>query len=198
LNEKPRRHFYTPLAQEPRLFDMTLQVQTAGDSRRIADLIRGQVRELDPNLPIYAVTTLQVQIDDSLTGERLMTWLSSAFGILATLLAALGLSGVVAFSVARRTQEIGIRVALGARRTDVLRLILTQTALPVVLGLAVGLASAFALSRLLTGMLYEVRPSDPLTYAAASLLLGGVAALAAYWPARRAAKVDPAMALRFE
>lgn len=198
LNEKPRRHFYTPLAQEPRLFDMTLQVRTAGDSRRIADLIRSQVRELDPNLPIYAVTTLQVQIDDSLTGERLMTWLSSAFGILATLLAALGLSGVVAFSVARRTQEIGIRVALGARRSDILRLILTQTALPVVLGLAVGLASAFALSRVLTGMLYEVRPSDPLTYAAASLLLGGVAALAAYWPARRAAKVDPAMALRFE
>lgn len=87
--------------------------------------------------------------------------------------------------------------SLGARRCDILRLILTQTALPVVLGLAVGLASSFARSRLLTGMLYEVRPSDPLTYAAASLLLAGVAALAAYWPARRAAKVDPAMALRF-
>ena len=198
LNEKPRRHFYTPLAQEPRLFDMTLQVRTAGDSRQIADLIRGQVRELDPNLPMYATTTLQVQIDDSLTSERLMTWLSSAFGILATLLAALGLSGVVAFSVARRTQEIGIRVALGARRSDILRLILSQTTLPVVLGLAVGLASAFALSRLLGGMLYEVQPSDPLTYCAASLLLGGVAALAAYWPARRAARVDPVMALRFE
>lgn len=198
LNEKPRRHFYTALGQEPRLFDMTLQVQTTGDSRRIADLIRGQVRELDPNLPIYATTTLQVQIDDSLTGERLTTWLSSAFGILATLLAALGLSGVVAFSVVRRTQEIGIRVALGARRSDILRLIISQTALPVFLGLAVGLASALALSRLLAGMLYEVRPSDPLTYAGASLLLGGVAALAAYWPARRATKVDPAAALHFE
>ena len=198
LNEKPRRHFYAPLAQEPRLFDMTLQVRTTGDSRRIADLVRDQVRELDPNLPIYATTTLQVQIDDSLTGERLTTWLSSAFGILATLLAALGLSGVVAFSVARRTQEIGIRVALGARRNDILRLILTQTAPPVVLGLAVGLATAFALSRLLSGMLYEVRPSDPLTYAMASLLLGGVAALSAYWPARRAANIDPLTALRHE
>lgn len=198
LNEKPRRHFYTPLAQEPRLFDMTLQVRTAGDSRRIADLIRAQVWELDPNLPIYAATTLQIQIDDSLTGERLMTWLSSAFGILATLLAALGLSGVVAFSVARRTQEIGIRVVLGSRRSDILRLILSQTALPVLLGLAVGLASAFALSRLLAGMLYEVRPSDPLTYAAASMLLGAVATIAAYLPARRAAKVDPAVALRCE
>src|SRR5215831_19141161 len=198
LNEKPRRHFYAALAQAPRLFDMTLQVRTTGDPRRIADLIRGQVRELDPNLPIYAATTLQVQIDDSLTGERLTTWLSSAFGILATLLAALGLSGVVAFSVARRTQEVGVRVALGARPSDILRLILSQTALPVLLGLAVGLAGAFAVSRLLTGMLYEVRPSDPLTYAAASLLLGGVAALAAYWPARRAAKIDPVTALRFE
>jgi len=198
LNEKPRRHFYTALAQEPRLFDMTLQVRTTADPRRIADLVRGQVRELDPNLPIYATTTLQVQIDDSLTGERLTTWLSSAFGILATLLAALGLSGVVAFSVARRTQEVGVRVALGARPSDILRLILNQTALPVLLGLAVGLAGAFAVSRLLTGMLYEVRPSDPLTYAAASLLLGGVAALAAYWPARRAAKIDPVTALRFE
>jgi predicted permease len=198
LNEKPRRHFYTPLAQEPRLFDMTVQVRSGGDARRVGDLVRAQVRELDPNLPIYAATTLEVQIDDSLTSERLLTWLSSAFGILATLLAALGLSGVVAFSVARRTQEIGIRIALGAGRSDILRLILSQTALPVGLGLAVGLASAFALSRLLSGMLYEVRPTDPLSYAAASLLLGGVAALAAYLPARRAAKVDPAVALRYE
>src|SRR5215469_2394778 len=198
LNEKPRRHFYTSLAQEPRLFDMTLQVRTAGDSRGITDLIRSQVRELDPNLPIYAATTLEVQIDDSLTEERLLTWLSSAFGILATLLAALGLSGVVAFSVARRTQEIGIRVALGARRGDILRLILSQTALPVGLGLAVGIAGAFALSRLLTGMLYEVRPTDPRIYFAAASLLGLVAAFAAYSPARRAARIDPSVALRYE
>jgi putative ABC transport system permease protein len=198
LNEKPRRHFYTPLAQEPRLFDMTLQVRTKDDTRRVADLIRGQVRELDPNLPIYAATTLQIQIDDSLTGERLMTCLSGAFGMLATLLAALGLSGVVAFSVARRTQEIGIRVALGARRGDILRMILSQTALPVGLGLVVGLVGAFALSHVFVGMLYEIRPTDPLTYAAASLLLGGVAGLAAYLPARRASRVDPMTALRYE
>ena len=198
LNEKPRRHFYTALAQQPRLFDITLQVRTADDSRWIADLIRAQVRELDPNLPIYAATTLEVQIDDSLTEERLLTWLSSAFGILATLLAALGLSGVVAFSVARRTREIGIRVALGARRGDILRLILSQTALPVGFGLTVGLGCAFALSHLLTGMLYEVRPSDPRIYVAAASLLGGVAALAAYLPARRAARVDPSVALRYE
>jgi predicted permease len=198
LNEKPRRHFYAALAQAPRLFDMTLQVRTTGDPRRVADLIRAQLRELDPNLPIYAATTLEIQIDDSLTGERLLTWLSSLFGILATLLAAIGLSGVVAFSVARRTREIGIRVALGARRSDILRLILSQTALPVGVGLAVGLAGAFGLSRLLGGMLYEVRSTDPLSYVSASLLLGGVAALAAYLPARRATKVDPVVALRYE
>lgn len=198
LNEKPRRHFYTALAQEPRLFDMTLQVRTSGDPRRVGDLIRAQVRELDSNLPIYAATTLEVQIDDSLTEERLLTWLSSLFGILATLLAAIGLSGVVAFSVARRTREIGIRAALGARRSDILRLVLSQTALPVGLGLAVGLAGAFGLSRLLGGMLYEVGSTDPLSYVAAGLLLGGVAALAAYLPARRATKVDPVVALRYE
>jgi predicted lysophospholipase L1 biosynthesis ABC-type transport system permease subunit len=198
LNEKPRRHFYAALAQAPRLFDMTLQVRTTGDPRRVADLIRAQLRELDPNLPIYAATTLEIQIDDSLTGERLLTWLSSLFGILATLLAAIGLSGVVAFSVARRTREIGIRVALGARRSDILRLVLSQTALPVGFGLAVGLAGAFGLSRLLGGMLYDVGSTDPLSYAAASLLLGGVAGLAAYIPARRAIKVDPVVALRYE
>jgi predicted permease len=198
LDEKPRRHFYAPLAQAPRLFDMTLQVRTNDDARRIADAIRAQIRELDPNLPIYATTTLEIQIEDSITGERLLMWLSSAFGILATLLAALGLSGVVAFSVARRTQEIGIRLALGAGRGDILRLILSQTSLPVGLGLVVGLAGALALSHLLVGMLYEVWPSDPLTYTAATLLLGGVAALAAYLPARRAAQVAPSVALRHE
>ena len=198
LHEKPRRHFYTALSQEPRLFDMTLQVRTADDSRRIADVIRNQVHELDPNLPIYATTTLEIQINDSIAGERLLTWLSSAFGILATLLAALGLSGVVAFSVARRTREIGILMALGAGRGDILRLILNQTGPPVGLGLVVGLAGAFGLSHLLAGMLYEVRPLNPLIYAAAALMLSGVAALAAYVPARRAGQVDPSIALRYE
>jgi predicted permease len=198
VREKPQRHFYTALTQEPRLFDMTLQVRITDEPRQIADLIRDQVRQLDPNLPIYAATTLEIQIDDSLVEERLLSWLSSLFGAVATLLASIGLSGVVAFSVARRSREIGIRVALGAQRGDVLQLVVSHTALSVAAGLAVGLAIAYGLSHLLGNMLYEVGATDPVSYAAAALLLAAVAAVAAYFPARRAAQVDPVVALRCE
>jgi ABC-type antimicrobial peptide transport system permease subunit len=186
------------MAQEPHLFDMTLQVRTMDDPRSIGDLVRAQVHDLDPNLPLYAATTLEIQIDDSLTSERLLTWLSSLFGIVATLLASIGLSGVIAFSVARRTREIGIRVALGAQRGDVLRMVVSQTALSVSAGMAVGLAAAYAFTRLMAGMLYEVGTTDPRSYVASSVLLAAVAALAAYLPARRAAQVDPVTALRYE
>jgi predicted permease len=198
LREKPRRHFYTPLAQEPHLFDMTLQVRTANDPRSIGDLVRAQVRDLDPNLPLYATTTLEIQIDNSLIEERLLTWLSSLFGMLATLLAAVGLSGVVAFSVARRTREIGVRMALGAQRRDILFLAMSQMVPAVSLGVAVGLVAAYALNHLLGSMLYDVGSTDLATFAAAGILLATVAALAAYLPARRAAQVDPLMALRYE
>ena len=198
LREKPRRHFYAPLAQEPHLFDMTLQVRTANDPQSISDLVRGQVHDLDPNLPLYATTTLEIQIDNSLTEERLLSWLSSLFAMLATLLATVGLSGVVAFSVARRTREIGVRMALGAQRRDILFLAMSQMIPAVGLGLAVGLAAAYALNHLLGSMLYDVGSTDLATFAAAGILLASVAALAAYLPARRAAQVDPLMALRYE
>ena len=198
LSEAPRRHFYTPMGQEPRLFDMTLQVRTAGDPEKIVDLIRAQVHDLDANLPLYATTTLEIQIDNSLTLERLLTWLSSLFGLLATLLAALGLSGVVAFSVSRRTREIGIRMALGAQPDDILRHVVSHMAFLVTAGMAVGLAAAYGLSRLLGSMLYEVGSADPPAFAGACFLLGVVAALAAYLPAQRATQVDPVVALRYE
>ena len=198
LSEKSRRHFYTAMAQEPRLFDMTLQVRTVGDPEKIGDLVRAQVHDLDANLPLYATTTLEIQIDNSLTQERLLTWLSSLFGLLATLLASLGLSGVVAFSVARRTREIGIRMALGAQPKDILRHVVSHMAFLVIAGMAVGLAAAFGLSRLLGSMLFEVGSADPLAYAGACFLLGVVAALAAYLPAQRATLVDPVVALRYE
>jgi predicted permease len=198
LREKPRRHFYIALAQQARLFDMTLQVRTANDPRSIGDLVRAQVHDLDPNLPLYATTTLEIQIDNSLIAERLLSWLSSMFGMLATLLASVGLSGVVAFSVARRTREIGVRMALGAQRRDILFLAMSQMVPAVGLGLAVGLAAAYALNHLLGSMLYDVGSTDLATFAAAGILLATVAALAAYLPARRAAQVDPLMALRYE
>ena len=198
LSEAPRRHFYTAIAQEPRLFDMTLQVRTSGDPEKIGGLVRAQVHDLDANLPLYATTTLEIQIDDSLTQERLLTWLSSLFGLLATLLASLGLSGVVAFSVARRTREIGIRMALGAQPGDILRSVVSRMAVLVAVGMIAGLAAAYGLSRLLGSMLFEVRPADPLAFAGACFLLGAVAAVAAYLPAQRATQVDPVVALRYE
>jgi predicted permease len=198
LSEAPRRHFYAPMAQEPRLSDMTLQVRTSGDPEKIGDLVRAQVHDLDANLPLYATTTLEIQIDNSLTQERLLTWLSSLFGLLATLLASLGLSGVVAFSVARRTREIGIRMALGAQPGDILRNVVSHIAFLVTAGMAVGLAAACGLTRLLASMLYEVGSADPLAFAGACFLLGIVAALAAYLPAQRATQVDPVIALRYE
>src|SRR5580700_5051042 len=198
LSEVPRRHFYAPMAQEPRLFDMTLQVRTSGDAEKIGDLVRAQVHDLDRNLPLYATTTLEVQIDDSLAEERLLTWLSGLFGLLATLLASVGLSGVVAFSVRRRTREIGIRMALGAAPNEILRQVVGHMAFLVTLGMAVGLAAAYGLSRLLASMLYEVGSADPLAFAGACFLLGVVAALAAYLPAQSATQVDPVVALRYE
>ncbi len=198
LSEAPRRHFYAPMAQEARLFDMTLQVRTSGDPEKIGDLIRAQLHELDANLPLYAITTLEIQIDDSLAQERLLTWLSSLFGLLATLLASLGLSGVVAFSVARRTREIGIRMALGAQPGDILQNVVSHMAFLVTAGMGVGLAAAYGLSRLLRSMLFEVGSADPLAFAGACILLGAVAALAAYLPAQRATQVDPVVALRYE
>ncbi len=198
LSEAPRRHFYAPMAQEPRLFDMTLQVRTSGDPEKIGDLVRAQVHDLDANLPLFATTTLEIQIDDSLTQERLLTWLSSLFGLLATLLASLGLSGVVAFSVARRTREIGIRMALGAQPGDILRNVVSHMSFLVTAGMAVGLAAAYGLSGLLGSMLFEVGSADPLAFAGACFLLGSVAALAACLPAQRATQVDPVVALRYE
>ncbi len=198
LSEAPRRHFYSAMAQEPRLFDMTLQVRTSGDPEKIGDLVRAQVHDLDANLPLYATTTLEIQIDDSLTQERLLTWLSSFFGLLATLLASLGLSGVVAFSVARRTREIGIRMALGAQPWRYLAQRRKPHGIAGVFGMIVGLAAAYGLSRLLGSMLFEVGSADPLAFAGACVLLGAVAALAAYLPAQRATQVDPVVALRYE
>jgi predicted permease len=198
LSEARRRHFYAPMAQEERLFDMTLQVRTADDPEKIGDLVRVQIHDLDANLPLYATTTLEIQIDNSLTQERLLTWLSSLFGLLAMLLASLGLSGVVAFSVACRTREIGIRMALGAQPGDILRSVVSRMAVLVAAGIAVGLAAAYGLSRLLGSMLYEVGSADPFSFAGACLLLGVVAALAAYLPAQRATQVDPVVALRYE
>jgi len=198
LREDRRRHFYLPTSQESQLTGLTLHVKTSTEPAIVAEQLRAQLKAIDPHLPLYNLKTLSAEIDESLVQERLVTWLSAAFGLLATLLTALGLYGVLTFSVARRTREIGIRVALGAQRRDVFRLIMIRGVVLVVVGVAVGLAASVAFSRLLSALLFGVTPNSVGTLAAVSAGLIAVALLACYLPARRATKVDPLVALRYE
>ena len=198
LRENVRRHIYVPTTQEPVLMGLTLHVKTTRDPHSVAEQLRAELKAIDPHLPLYNIKTLSTEIDESLVQERLVTWLSAAFGALATLLTALGLYGVLTFSVARRTREIGIRVALGAQRRDVFRLIMIRGVILVGVGVAVGLGASFAFSRLIGSLLFGVQPNSVATMAGVSAGLIAIALLACYIPARRATKVDPMVALRYE
>lgn len=198
LRSDLRRHFYTPVMQEPRLFDLALHVKTSTDPQAIAGQLRHEINAMDSHLPVYNVKSLDNEIDESLVQERLVTWLSIAFGLLATLLAALGLYGVLTFSVARRTREIGIRLALGAQRRDVFKLIISHGMILVGIGVLLGLAASVAISRLIAALLFGIAPTNVPTFALVAVGLMLVALLACYIPARRATKVDPLVALRYE
>lgn len=198
LRKNVRRHFYTPVAQLPRLFDLAMHVKTSVDPAVVAEELRGEIKALDPHLPIYNVKTLEGEINESLTQERLVTWLSTAFGVLATLLTALGLYGVLTFSVARRTREIGIRVALGAQRRDVFKLVMIRGMIIVLAGIALGVVGSLALSSVLESLLFGVKAKSLVTLAGVSTGLLLVALVACYLPARRATKVNPLEALRCE
>ncbi|HXD34175.1 MAG TPA: ABC transporter permease [Pyrinomonadaceae bacterium] len=198
LREPALRHFYTPIAQEQRLFEMTMHLKTRNEPLAIVDQVRSRLASLDSHIPLYDVKTLDSQIDDSLIQERLMTWLCTAFGALATLLTALGLYGTLAFSVAQRTREIGIRVALGAQSRDVFKLIIGQGMLLVSAGVVLGLGASFALSRFIASLLFGITPTNLMTFLVVSAGLGVIALFACYLPARRATKVDPLVALRYE
>jgi len=187
-----------PVTQESQLTNLTLHVKTTSDPGGVAEQLRAELKALDPHLPLYNVKTLSTEIDESLVQERLVTWLSAAFGLLATLLTALGLYGVLTFSVARRTREIGIRVALGAQRRDVFRLIMVRGVILVVVGVAIGLAASFAFSKLMSSLLFGVTLNNVTTLVGVSAGLIAVALLACYIPASRATKVDPLVALRYE
>ena len=198
LRESLRRHFYLPTGQEERLANLTLHIKTSGDSQPVAAGLRNEVKALDPHLPLYDVKTLADEINQSLIQERMVTWLTSAFGLVATLLTALGLYGVLTFSVARRTREIGIRVALGAQRHDVMRLIVSQGLLIVVVGIALGLVASYGLSKVIATLLFGVSPTNAWTLIVVTVGLFVISFLACYLPARRATKVDPLVALRYE
>ncbi|CAN5450427.1 ABC transporter permease [soil metagenome] len=190
---------YVPWLQElSRVGAVTFEVRTAGDPVASVTAIRQAVREVDSNLPVAAVRTQVEQANESLRMERLFARLLSLFGLLALLLAAIGLYGVMAYSVAQRTKEIGIRMALGAQRHNVLKLVLSQGMILTLIGVALGAGGAIALTRLMKSLLFGVSATDPVTFIAIALLLTAVALLASYVPARRATKVDPLVALRYE
>jgi len=178
--------------------DLSLHLRSAMRPTSLIETARRELRALDPQLPATRIRTLEEQRRNSLYSERVTALLLSAFGGLALLLASLGIYGVMAYAVTQRTREVGVRMALGAQTGDVLRLMLRQGAWLIVAGVALGLAGAFAATRLIRNFLYQVSATDPLTFAAAALLLAGVALLACYIPARRATKVDPIVALRCE
>jgi predicted permease len=180
------------------LQSQTLAVRTGLDPSATIAVLRGVVKAVDANVPAFNARTLAEQKDQSLTLQRTAATLLGSFGALALLLAALGIYGVLAYAVRRRTREIGIRMALGAQVADVLRLVFRQGLALTAAGLVVGLAAAVAATRLLGGFLYDVKPLDPLTFAAVILLLGCTALLACWLPARRAAGVDPMVAVRYE
>jgi ABC-type antimicrobial peptide transport system permease subunit len=188
---------YLPFLQYPASLT-ELEVRTAGIPIALAGSIRQAVQAVDKNLPVLEVTTLADQVDSSLIQERLFANLSSAFGLLAVALSCVGLYGLMAYSVTRRTGEIGLRMALGAERRDVLWLILREVLVLVLIGVAMGIPAALAGTQLISSFLFGLTPSDPGTIAVAALLMVAVAALAGYLPARRASRVDPMVALRHE
>jgi predicted permease len=197
LTEEFRPGMLLPAAQNY-FPDLSLHLRSAGDPASLIESARRELRALDPQLPATNIRTLEEQRRNSLYSERVTALLLSAFGALALLLAALGIYGVMAYAVAQRTREFGIRMALGARTGDVLGLMLRQGARLIGAGVSLGLAGAFAATRLIRSFLYQVSYTDPMAFVLAAMLLTAVALLACYIPARRATKVDPMIALRHE
>jgi predicted permease len=189
---------YFPYQQDERLGIMTFYARTTQHPQEMADTLRRVVRELDPSLPVFGLKSVQLQVNESLFIERMIAMLSASFGLLATLLAAVGLYGVTDYGVVRRTREIGIRVALGATGRNVLQLVMREVALMTGLGVAIGLPTALALSQVARSGLFGLTPYDPLTLTMATTLLILVTLLSGIVPARRASKVDPTVALKFE
>jgi putative ABC transport system permease protein len=205
LGEELYPEFYLPLAQAPdEAWDwlqrsMTIAARASGaDASSLLASLRTAVRSAVPGVPLYDVATMDERLRGSFAQDRFHTLLLVGLGGVGLLLAGVGIYGIIAYFVAQRRPEFGLRMALGATGGDIVRLTLRQSVMPVALGIAVGVAGAVAASRLLAPSLRGVGPRDPLTFAAVVLVLGAAAALASYLPARRAARVDPMAALRSE
>ena len=194
LAEQSKGTFYLPAYVSM----STLLVRTSGDPKPLAGAIRDQVLAVDPNQPVFDVKTMEERVAVTLETRRFAVVLLGIFGALALLLAAIGLYGVLAFAVSQRTREIGIHMALGARTRDVLLMVIRQGMLLVLVGVVLGVAGAYAVTRTIRSLLFEVGTTDPLTFVLVSVLLAVVGFVACYLPARRATKVDPLVALRYE
>jgi putative ABC transport system permease protein len=175
-----------------------LVLRSDQDPRNLSSAIRAQFAAVDSAQPVFGITTMKQRIDDSIETPRFNMTLSTLFASLALLLSAVGVYGVISYFVSQRTHEIGIRMALGAQPSDVVRLVISEGLVMILIGLAVGLAGSLFLGRYLANFLFEVRPVDPVTIVFVTLLLVLVSLLACFLPARRAAQVDPVVALRYQ
>jgi putative ABC transport system permease protein len=198
VRDDARPTYFRPIKQDPAASAMSFYIRTFNDPAQMLTTVRSAMQQLDPSLALDGLRTMEVQIDDQLSNERMVSLLAISFGILTTLLAGIGLYGVLAYSTAQRTQEIGIRIALGSTRLAISRIVLGDVLRLAGIGITVALPVSYGLSRLLRSQLFGVSPADPLTIAGAVALISIVTLLAALAPARRAASVDPMQALRAE
>jgi predicted permease len=198
LREKPRRFVYLPYMQEESIGGLTYYVRSRTDSEAVGAQLRAAVARVDPTLPVTELKTMDAQIGESLFVERMVAALSAAFGLLATVLAAVGLYGVMSYAVSQRTREIGLRVALGADGRSVLALVLREVAVLAGIGIAIGLPGGFGLGKVVESQLFGLTARDPLTFAVATVALVTTAFVAGLVPAIRAARIDPMRALRYE
>ena len=189
---------YVPYMNSPYLGGMTIYVRTAGEPNQLMSSVRAKMRELDANVPIYAMRTMDEQVSNSLSTERMIASLSAVFGFVATVLAIIGLYGVMSYSVAQRTREIGIRMALGAEQGKVIGMVMREVVTLIAIGVGVGVPAALVLTRVVKSQLYGLEAHDPWTLGLATGLLAMVACAAGYVPAVRASRVDPMRALRYE
>jgi putative ABC transport system permease protein len=197
LDAKPFMETYLPFTQSPRPL-MAVLIRTTNDPTNLASAARNAVLEVDKDQPVYDLKTMEQRLSESIAPRRLSMVLFTSFGALALLLAAVGVYSVMSYSVHRRTHEMGIRMALGARALDVLKLVVWQGMTLALVGILIGVIAAFALTRLMSGLLYGVSATDPVTFVGVALMLIVIALLACLIPARRATKVDPMIALRYE
>jgi ABC-type antimicrobial peptide transport system permease subunit len=198
VRDEIQRQVFFPYLESSRPSGFAMYLRTTRSPDAMFTVVRKTVSELDPNLPIHTARTLDRQVSQSLSRERLVATMTAVFGTLATALAVVGLYGVMSYTVARRTREIGVRVAFGASTRDISWLVLREVLLIAAAGVAVGLPLAWWLGRFVSAQLYGVKPGDPLTIASAVMLLTGIALLAGLLPALRAARLAPTLALRHD